>query len=318
MSEIKFLGSGLKIKKKLTELISTQPDGEALLMLVAYWGIGIDDILEPGKTYKAVCNLTDGGTNPAIIEVLQHRDDIDIELRHQLRLHSKVVVGESGALVSSANISSNGLSLGEQSGNIEAGIFLSSATDPYNDVLAWAEEVWRSANEVDQETLRKAKEAYAKRNPSQPIPPKDEKPTDNAEEYEGAEAEVRLPTLSEYDLFAPEKINTNNILRTASTPLLNSYRKMTGRDVKGRDGWIAAYVVNLLWTHLGHSISWKLGTFHRPEQVVNRWRDEKVKDDTVKRFLRWITIENNSNSRISKVASHLLMTAWQKYTSGDK
>jgi hypothetical protein len=66
--------------------------------------------------------------NPAVIALLLDRDNtVVLQLAG---LHAKVVVGSAGAVISSANISTNGLDAegADTSGTIEAGYFVTPGT----------------------------------------------------------------------------------------------------------------------------------------------------------------------------------------------
>ena len=81
-------------------------------------------------------------------------------------LHAKVVIGTSGAVVSSANMSTNGLGAegADASGSIEAGYFVSARHVDHEKIVAWFEEVWAVANEITEFDLVTAQHKYNTRN----------------------------------------------------------------------------------------------------------------------------------------------------------
>ena len=73
---------------------------------VAFWGRGAEELTRGigHDNVKIICNLKSGGTNPYVIEVLQHQN-----VRQNDLLHAKVYLGDNAAIVCSANASANGL-----------------------------------------------------------------------------------------------------------------------------------------------------------------------------------------------------------------
>ena len=116
---MKFL-HGASLTQKIKDLCeaSTRID-----LAVAYWGSSALDILslDPSSPYvRAVCCLKGGKSAPEVIarfgDRARQRDD----------LHAKVIWTENGAIVGSANASSNGLpdEEGLASGLLEAGVLV--------------------------------------------------------------------------------------------------------------------------------------------------------------------------------------------------
>jgi hypothetical protein len=134
--------------------ISSEPGAKCA---VAFWGKGAADSLSTGA--RIICNLTMGGTNPSVIRKLWRRSKNSV--RHNPRLHAKVYIGSSQAVVCSANMSANGLRFegAEVTGWIEAGALLSDVTQ----VAKWFEELWNSSSSITDADLKAAEEQWRKR-----------------------------------------------------------------------------------------------------------------------------------------------------------
>ncbi|WP_298160000.1 DUF445 family protein, partial [Ferrovum sp.] len=112
-----------KYKKEVLALI----DGSTNIdIAIAFWGQGADKVIcgaaNKGKTIRIICNLLSGGTNPAPIQTLISCDKV--EIKHITSLHAKVILGDAGVVVGSANFSTDGLNHEEEetSGWDEAGL----------------------------------------------------------------------------------------------------------------------------------------------------------------------------------------------------
>jgi len=123
---------------------------------VAFWGQGAQEWFgETVRTARLICNLNVGGTNPKPIQNL--RKDARFELRQCDILHAKVYIGDHSAVVTSANISANGLGIEGASANgwIEAGVLLTDA----NELRKWFDDLWNNSavvRPITDSDLRKA------------------------------------------------------------------------------------------------------------------------------------------------------------------
>lgn len=129
-------------------------ESKSLSIAVAYWGRTAENLLLPtnGKEVRVICNLASGGTNPEPIrKLLGHKE---VTIRQVDNLHGKVVVGDSVAIVGSANFSTNGLWLdGEESAGLsEAGI-LTVDPEQIANAQAWFEGLWIAARNITTEDL---------------------------------------------------------------------------------------------------------------------------------------------------------------------
>jgi hypothetical protein len=118
---------------------------------VAFWGTGARELLSPeNHAARLVCNLKSGGTNPHEIE----RFPRNIVKQHET-LHAKVYIGQSRAIVCSANVSANGLGRegGEQAHWSEAGIL----TDDTAAIAEWFDAIWKASRDISPEDIKNAK-----------------------------------------------------------------------------------------------------------------------------------------------------------------
>ena len=130
---------------------------------VAFWGDGAAKKLHQGGQgdFRAICNLASGGTNPSEIRKLKRQN-----IRQSDTLHAKVYIGSESVVIGSANISTNGLGLEgiEQARWIEAG----TSTHDTATALKWFEGLWDSAREITDGDIKKAEEAWSRRQKFRP------------------------------------------------------------------------------------------------------------------------------------------------------
>ena len=151
---MKFLVSD-ELKKEIETVLAE----EGARCAVAFWGKGANKKLaQSGQgDFKIICNLASGGTNPSVIEKLPRKNVMQCDT-----LHAKVFIGQSTAVIASANASANGLGLEgiEQARWIEAGVRLHE----YSDVSEWFDRLWNSgARPITDADLTRAKEAWSMR-----------------------------------------------------------------------------------------------------------------------------------------------------------
>jgi hypothetical protein len=130
---------------------------------VAFWGRGAVREFKHPKGLRIVCNLASGATNPAVIHELQRRG---ASLRQYDTLHAKVYLGQTSAVVTSANVSANGLALegSEQAKWEEAGALL-RATRP---IEVWFENIWKRSRAVTRGDLESARKLWMARRHAKP------------------------------------------------------------------------------------------------------------------------------------------------------
>jgi len=156
-STIRFLSSNDAIRAEVLRILESQTRLTTLKLAVAFWGDGVEKLFaRDDVNYEIVCNLNAGGTNPHVIRALRCRSNFAI--RQNPRLHAKVVLGETGVIVSSANFSSNGLSLSPipNIGWLEAGVFLPSPSTEVVSVGLWYATLWDCSSAISDEDLLSA------------------------------------------------------------------------------------------------------------------------------------------------------------------
>ena len=153
-----FLTDGAEIESRIRELIAFETN-EPVRLAVAYWGKGAE-VLLGAKPYRIICDLESGACNPDVISTLWKRSGESIRMRS--RFHAKVVVTSGGAVVSSANMSINGLGLSEgpDAGNYEAGVFFRPDSSDYNEIKTWFESHWTSASEISENDFSEARKKW--------------------------------------------------------------------------------------------------------------------------------------------------------------
>lgn len=124
---------------------------------VAFWGKGAEAKLTDQRSgVRLICNLSSGGTNPNEIS------KIDRSLVRQIdELHAKVYIGNSQAIVTSANISSNGI--GQE--DVDAAFWMEAGyiTDKIEPIKTWFDELWKRARCITDEDLNEAFERWRRR-----------------------------------------------------------------------------------------------------------------------------------------------------------
>lgn len=150
---------GPKLKKAIEQILAER----GCRCAVAFWGRGSASKLpKAGRgEFKVICNLISGGTNPFALAKIKRSN-----LRQSNTLHAKIYLGSRRAIVTSANVSANGLGLEgiEQAKWIEAGIL----TNNISKISTWFETLWKDAEEVTDRDLELAKDAWKHRQRAKP------------------------------------------------------------------------------------------------------------------------------------------------------
>lgn len=152
-----FLDSGEAIATQIKALIACET-AAPLRLAVAFWGKGADLRLPDDR--RIICDLESGACNPSVIRTL--RDQDPAKTLKLSGLHAKVVVGSCGAIISSANMSTNGLGAdgANANGTIEAGYYVSAQLAEYKKIVAWFDYVWSKASEITDDDLDKAQNKW--------------------------------------------------------------------------------------------------------------------------------------------------------------
>jgi len=116
---------------------------DKLYCAVAFIGKESEELLR-NKKGKIICNLDSGSTNPFVIETLLKEKNFSV--KNNPLLHAKVYLNKSQAIVSSANLSANGLGHegeSELKGWHEAGIIIKQKEE-INNIYKWFQSMWIS------------------------------------------------------------------------------------------------------------------------------------------------------------------------------
>jgi hypothetical protein len=144
---------------QVNEAVRATLRGKSIQCAVAFWGRGASNLFDKiVQEARIICNLETGATNPnEIIKIMRP----GFEIRQCDSLHAKVYIGETKAVIASANASANGLGL---EGNeihtwIEAGVLL----DNIREVQSWFERLWDNkdlVHEITAHDLQRAKDKW--------------------------------------------------------------------------------------------------------------------------------------------------------------
>ncbi len=147
---MKFL-HGSALTREIKSVVKTRSE---LKIAVAYWGkdaLTRTNISSKRSNIKLLCCLKGGKSDPDIIKKFGRR------IRQYDNLHAKVIWTSNRAIVSSANMSSNGLPAEEGSlkGLIEAGVVVTEPNE-LDKISRWFDKKYKSARSISLDDLRKA------------------------------------------------------------------------------------------------------------------------------------------------------------------
>lgn len=142
--------SGAKLTSKIREILKAG----RVEMAVAYWGKDACNMLglaEAMANSRVACDAFSGACNPSAIEDLLRRG---IEVRDVPRLHAKVFIAGSQALIGSANASANGLGSEDQelAIGLEAGVFSQDAS-VVEEARRWFDEIYAIGTRIEKKDL---------------------------------------------------------------------------------------------------------------------------------------------------------------------
>lgn len=157
---MKFLPNGESIATRIRDLVAFEKK-EPIRLAVSYWGKGSETLVV--KPHRIICDLESGACNPYVIEEIWRMSPASI--RMQSGFHAKVVVASDGAVISSANMSINGLGLNEgiHAGNSEAGVYIDPENSEYCGIVRWFESEWDLSREISNADLSAAAHKWARR-----------------------------------------------------------------------------------------------------------------------------------------------------------
>ena len=151
------------LSQKIKDLLRTSSQ---LRIAVAFIGDGANKWIGPQATdTKIICNLSMGGTNPKEVTALIKRFGGN-NVKHIENLHAKVYIGSDHGIISSANMSENGLGTQPRALREAGYIFKLDATTGENGI-DWFDNVFSNvAKPITEEDLKLAAENWKKRDPA--------------------------------------------------------------------------------------------------------------------------------------------------------
>lgn len=251
-----FLNSGRAIAEQIQFLIDGEI-AEPIKLAVAFWGTGADYKLR--GACQIICDLESGACNPAVIRTLRLRDNcVVLKLSG---LHAKVVVSSAGAVVSSANMSTNGLGAegADASGTIEAGYFVPAKIPDYKRIVVWFEDVWDKATDITESDLAKAQEKWDFR---------------NREMSSTLSTKPELDTSSfDIDPFSllEERIDADDRLRAVKRHVFNRLKGALPDVDHRRQGKIASWACHLILNQAGIVLEHSAGDGEESGLATNQW-----------------------------------------------
>lgn len=133
---------------------------------VAFIGHGAEQYFKDKDVVRLICNLTSGSTNPYTIQKLQK---MNIHVRNCLNLHAKVYLTSNCMIVSSSNLSANGLGLEDEEikGWRECGVKIQDQNEIKKAKL-WFNHLWSESEDVTKKMIDVAKQEWKKRRIARP------------------------------------------------------------------------------------------------------------------------------------------------------
>ncbi len=132
---------------------------------VAFWGSGAAKLLRTcsgtnRSDAKIVCDVSMGATFPPELKRLGAPDNE--KLRYLNGLHAKVYISDAGAVVASANVSSNGIGFTDKgAGLVEAGTFHAPDEVAWRNIVQWFDQVYEDAKRIDDDALALAQRRWS-------------------------------------------------------------------------------------------------------------------------------------------------------------
>lgn len=139
-------------------------ESKKIRLAVAFWGEGAVGMFgkNPTRDVQIICNLKMGGTNPDAIDDLRKKYGAKSVKQMDL-LHAKVYIGDDCAIISSANMSANGLGAEGLSPAtwVEAGYRVPIGEG--NSQLDWFNDAYSDAKEITDGDIESARALWKKR-----------------------------------------------------------------------------------------------------------------------------------------------------------
>lgn len=293
-----FLNSGRAISGQIQNLI----DGEItkpVRLAVAFWGQGADYKLR--GACHIICDLESGACNPAVIRILRKRDNcVVLKLSG---LHAKVVISSDGAVISSANMSTNGLGAegADASGTLEAGYFVSAKHPDYKSIVSWFDDVWDKSTEITEFDLARAKEKWDFRNRERPISHR------TILELDTSPFDIDQASLLE------DRIDTKDRLRAVKPVVFNRLKSALPAVDHRRQGKIASWACHLILNRAGVVLEHSAGDGEKSgpatdQWIVDRFGNRKSNDTArnVETVLNAITRDTCFSAEVRRAANQVL------------
>lgn len=143
---------------------------ERLWMAVAYWGKGAESKLrlkQAPESFRLICDLRSGSCNPETIKsIWKKRPD---SVKYLDGLHAKVYLGDSTAIVGSANASAAGTGWeGDEADYLTEAAVKIEDVQTVNVIVEWMNDLWSKAEPLDDKVLKVAIQTWNKRRRGRP------------------------------------------------------------------------------------------------------------------------------------------------------
>lgn len=134
---------------------------------VAFLGGKAPEILGK-KGGRIICNLDSNGTNPNAVETLIAEKKFEVKKLSDL--HAKIYIGDAYGIVSSSNLSANGLGLedDEVNGWREAGYKVTNNNE-ISRMREWFEVLWNDASVISEKDINLAKSKWLEHRKNRPF-----------------------------------------------------------------------------------------------------------------------------------------------------
>lgn len=262
-----FLASNKDIRAEIENLIQQDPAGPTKFA-VAFWGRDAERI--PNGPSWIICDLYSGACNPDVIAALHNRPSCRVFYLNGL--HAKVVVNNAGAVISSANMSHNGMGWegDDDSGTIEAGHRVAAGTKTHNDICAWFDRMWEQARPVMELDLRRAKRIYDAKNSFVPplLLPNEDLPT----------AQVNL--IAPHELLEDEP-DTGYRMRPVKPSVLAIAKRVLPDVANQMLGKVATYACHAILCRTGAELSYTRSGNDPGGWITEAWIAGRFKDTGV-------------------------------------
>lgn len=301
-----FLNSGKEIAERIKFLINEEVTG-IVKLAVAFWGTGADYQLR--GACQVICDLESGACNPAVIRALLKRNNcVVLKLAG---LHAKVVISSAGAVISSANMSTNGLGAegADASGTIEAGYFVPQGQPDHEKISLWFDGILNSASEITELDLVKAEAKWEFRNREMPTT------TPIALELDISPSDLEFSTLLE------DTIDPKDRLRAVKKDVLNLLSDELPEVDHRRLGKVATWASHLILNRAGMNLDHSAGDGEEAgpatdQWIVSRFGTEKRKDTSANVEILLKSIRRNPffPSNIRHAANQVLLASpWMEH-----